>query len=93
MRKFALLVVVIAAVALPLAGATADPVCDVPLGCVTVGEGGYVLVLDGAEGNPDPADGFVSVSDDGQICSDDNGTADDGNPANGPESTSPMCNP
>ena len=93
MKKLALLLVVLAAFVLPLAGATAEPVCDVPIGCVTVNEGGYVLVLDGDAANPDPADGFISVSDDGQICSDDNGTADDGNPANGAESTSPMCNP
>lgn len=92
MKKLALLLVVLAAFVLPLAGATADPVCT-DAGCVTAGEGGYVLVLDGAAGNPDPADGFISVSDGGQVCSDDNGTADDGNPDNGPESSSPMCAP
>lgn len=91
MRKLVLVLAVLAVV-LPLTGAAAAPVCT-PAGCATVNEGGYMLVLDGAAGNPDPADGFVSVSNSGRVCSDDNGTADDGNAANGPESTSPMCNP
>lgn len=92
MRKIAF-VIALLAIVLPLSGAAASPICDVPIGCVTVNEGGYILVLDGNASNQDPADGFISVSNSGRVCSDDNGTADDGNPANGQESTSPMCNP
>jgi hypothetical protein len=91
MKKLALLIAALAVV-LPLSSAMAAPTCT-PAGCVTVNEGGYVLVLDGDAANPDPGDGFISVSSGGRVCSDDNGTADDGNAANGPESTSPMCNP
>lgn len=72
--------------------ASADTVCTAA-GCVSVDEGGYVVVLDGDAGNPDPGDGFISVSDAPRICADDNGTADDGNAGNGNESTSPTCGP
>jgi hypothetical protein len=91
MKRLALLIAVLAMV-LPLSGAMADPTCT-PAGCVTAGEGGYVAVLDGDAANPDPADGFISVSEGGQVCADDNGTADDGNAENGPESDSPTCAP
>ncbi|MGH7820853.1 MAG: hypothetical protein ACREQ9_13885 [Candidatus Binatia bacterium] len=78
---------------LAIAGTSgADVVCT-DLGCASVNEGGYVVVADGAAGNPDPADGFISVSSDGVVCADDNGTADDGDPNNGPESQSPTCAP
>jgi hypothetical protein len=72
--------------------ASAETVCTA-LGCTSVNEGGYVAVVDGDAANPDPGDGFVSVTDDPQVCGDDNGTADDGDPANGPESASPTCAP
>lgn len=75
-----------------MGAASADQV-PTPLGTATVNEGGYAVVLDGNADNPDPGDGFISVSDGGQVCSDDNGTADDGNPDNGAESESPTCNP
>jgi hypothetical protein len=88
-----LLVGVVAAAAMAFtASAGADTVCTA-VGCASVNEGGYVLVADGDAANPDPADGFVSVSAAPQVCSDDNGTADDGDPDTGPESTSPTCNP
>lgn len=73
-----------------LNSASADQVCTAA-GCATANEGGYVVVLDGDAANPDPADGFISVSNGGQVCADDNGTADDGDATNGPESTSPTC--
>jgi hypothetical protein len=88
--------VVVLAVASFLVGgvsvASAENVCTAA-GCTSVNEGGYVVVLDGDAANPDPGDGFISVSDAPQVCADDNGTADDGNLDNGPESTSPTCNP
>lgn len=82
-----------AAIAVLSAGiSSADTVCT-DLGCATANEGGYLVVADGNAANPDPADGFISVSADGVVCADDNGTADDGDPENGPESTSPTCAP
>lgn len=84
---------VVAAAVMGFAGsASAAPVCA-PLACVTANEGGYVAVVDGDAGNPDPIDGFASVSEGGQVCADDNGTADDGDPENGAESASPTCAP
>ena len=90
MKKLVLLAV--AAVAMSLGAASADPV-STPIGTVTVAESGYIVAADGDAANPDPADGFASVSDDGQVCADDNGSPDDGDASNGPESTSPTCAP
>jgi hypothetical protein len=86
MRK----VLALAVLLVPCPVFAADLVCTFQ-GCVGANEGGHLVVVDGDASNPDPADGFVSVSDDGVVCIDDNGTADDGNPNNGPESTSPTC--
>lgn len=90
MRKIAVVLAVVFGLGLLGGAASADTVCT-PAGCATVNEGGYAVVLDGDAANPDPADGFISVSNGGEVCADDNGTADDGNPDNGPESTSPTC--
>jgi hypothetical protein len=91
-RIFMLLASAAAIVSLGVARtASAETVCT-DLGCVTVNEGGYAIVIDGAASNPDPLDGFISVGS-GQVCADDNGTADDGDPSNGPESESPTCAP
>lgn len=106
MRKMALILVLaaLAAGAFHMTTASADHTCTVPIGlygegCVTVNEGGYVLIVDGGAGNVDPPGphlffgprGFISVSSGGGACMDDNGTADDGDPGNGLESTSPTC--
>lgn len=81
--------------ALGLGGVVTGPshAVDTPVGTITVNEGGYVVVADGNADNADPADGFISVSQSGQACADDNGTADDGNADNGPESDSATCTP
>ncbi len=77
-----IVIMAVAAVAMSLGAAAADPI-ETPIGTVAVNEGGYLLNADGDAGNPDPADGFVSVSDSGQVCADDNGSA--------AESDSPTC--
>lgn len=82
------LIMAVAAIAMSLSVASAT---ETPIGTVTAGEGGYVLNVDGDASNPDPIDGFVSVREDGQVCADDNGSADDGDASNGAESTSPTC--
>lgn len=61
--------------------ANAEDVCT-DLGCAgTYGDGAYA---DGAEGNPDPIDGYIFVTSSGG-CADDNGS-----PGN---STNPTCLP
>lgn len=71
-----LLLAAVAAAAMAFAGiATADPV-DTPVGSVTVNEGGYVLLADGNADNPDPIDGYVSVTE-GNVCANDAGNPDD----------------
>lgn len=88
MRRIALLVLVLLVAALAPLGAQAacQAVSTGPLnGTVCANEGGYVVSADGAAGNPDPTDGYISVSNGGQVCADDNGA-----PGN---STSPTCAP
>ncbi|HWH45095.1 MAG TPA: hypothetical protein VNT32_10220 [Thermoleophilaceae bacterium] len=71
-----LLLAAVAAAAMAFAGvATADPV-DTPVGTLTVNEGGYVLLADGNADNPDPVDGYVSVTE-GNACVNDAGNPDD----------------
>lgn len=56
------------------------------LACHAVAADGYLVVLDGAAGNPDPADGYVVVEGDGTACAAFAGgpysdtTPNDGNP-------------
>jgi hypothetical protein len=63
--------------------ASAEEVCT-DVGCASVAEGDYILVLDGAEGNPDPADGYISVDGAGTVCAEDEGSPGD-------EGGSPTC--
>ena len=63
--------------------AHADQVAT-PIGTAYVNEGGYAVFADGDAGNPDPVDGYASVSDGGTICADDNGGW-------GSPGTSPTC--
>ena len=61
--------------------ASAEQVCPAGDGnCATVNEGGYVLVLDGDASNQDPADGYISVDGDGNVCASDEGAAGEGDP-------------
>ena len=53
--------------------ATADEY-NTAAGDVFVNEGGYLLKADGAESNPFPVGGYVSVSSQGEVCADDNGS-------------------
>jgi hypothetical protein len=55
----------------------ADPITS-PVGTATVNEGGYVITADGDASNPDPFDGYVSVSSSGKACASDQGSPDDG---------------
>lgn len=55
-----------------------------PIGTAYVNEGGYVVFADGDAGNPDPVDGYISVSSGGRVCADDNGGW-------GSDGTSPTC--
>jgi hypothetical protein len=65
------------------------------LGCSSIGGGGYVLVVDGAAGNPDPADGYILVEADGRVCfADMDGPYSDTSPDDGnPRAPSERCLP
>jgi hypothetical protein len=83
-KRFALFAGAAMIVAGVVSTGQAAPVCT-DVGCVTVNEGGYALILDGAAGNPDPLDGYISVSGGGQLCADDTGSSPDD------ENSSPIC--
>ena len=55
--------------------ANAEPITT-PIGTATVNEGGYIVYAEGNDGNPGPIAGFVTVSNDGTVCADDNGNAE-----------------
>ena len=63
----------------------AETVCT-DVACAAVNENGYAASLDGADGNPDPLDGYIAVEGDGTVC------ADDGYSPGHPDS-SPICSP
>lgn len=81
MKKFVLLIAagMLAATGFVLAPASADDAAlNTPIGNAGSGEAGEALILDGATGNPDPADGYISVSEDGTVsCEADGGPYND----------------
>jgi hypothetical protein len=93
---------IVATASLALAGIAFAQSIETPVGTLTVDpDNGYVLA-DGASGNPDPGDGWASVSAaDGQACADDNGTPGDYDEDGVPDSEetdpaqqgSPTCGP
>ena len=73
MKKLALLVGTLALGLGGMSAANADPLLCTDAGCAGVAADGWILVLDGAVGNPDPADGFVGITDGGAIDCDNEG--------------------
>lgn len=57
---------------------------DTPVGYASTDEPGYTVVAEGNDDNPGPIAGYVTVSDTGVVCADDNGNHVDGG-------TSPTC--
>ena len=64
----------------------ADPLVTTDAGWAGVASDGYLIVLDGNAGNPDPVDGYVGITDGGAFeCSDTGGPYSGG--------TTAGCNP
>lgn len=74
--------------ALTTTAASAAPAYCNEAGCAGVAADGYVVVLDGDPGNPDPIDGFIGVTDGGGVdCDSEGGPYTAGTP------TDAGCNP
>ena len=94
MKKLLVAVAATAVLTGTAGAALADRVTVPGVGYVSNSEPGYALVAEGDNGNGlGPLSGFISVSSGGRVCADDNGSPDDGDASNGPESSSPTCTP
>lgn len=71
MKKLALLAVAAVAALGGIGSASADPILCLDIGCAGVGADGYIIVLDGAAGNPDPIDGYIGIGDGWSFACDD----------------------
>lgn len=69
----------LAAAGFMLSPASADDAAlNTPIGNAGVNESGQILILDGASTNEDPADGYVSIGEDGTVsCEDEGGQYND----------------
>ncbi len=64
MKKLLTLAVGVFALSSMAGVASANSTLNTPAGNISVAQDGYILMLDGNSGNPDPLDGYVGISDD-----------------------------
>lgn len=83
MKKiFGLVLLLVLAIAIVPAVSQAECVSDLGVATACADDSG--VSLDGDAGNPDPLDGYITVSTDGDVCA-----SDEGSP--GDEDSDPLC--